>query len=261
MTDETTSTVDPPETTKSRRLVILVGIPLMLLLVVGGAVWWFFIRDDSPDSPDIEDAGRTVEENQESNSPGTAPGDGDSEGTWAVDPEIGSFDDFSGTYAGYRIGEELAGVGTAEAVGRTPDVTGEVAIEGGQVTSVEFEADMTTLESDESLRDNRLKSQGLETDTYPTASFELTEPLDLPDEAASGEELEYEAVGDLTLHGETREVTVGLDAVLTDDVMAVVVNPVPVVLADYAIEKPSAPAVVGIEDEGSFELQAFLTRN
>lgn len=256
---ETLAADQPAKTTRSRRrLLLLLGIPLVVLLVVGGAVWWFFIRDDSPDSPDIDDARATIDERQESDDPDAAAGDVD--GTWTVDPEIGSFDDFSGTYAGYRIGEELASVGTTEAVGRTPDVTGEVVIEGDQVTSAAFEVDMTTLESNESMRDGRLESQGLETDSFPTASFELTEPLDLPAEAASGEELAYEAVGDLTLHGETREVTVSLDAVLTDDVLAVVVNPVEIVLADYGIEKPSGIGVVGIEDEGDFELQAFLAR-
>lgn len=248
-----------------RRLPLLVGLPLVVLVVAGGVgVWYFFIRDTSPDSPDIESAAESLEggSGDEASSEGASSDEGgDVEGTWAVDPDIGSFDDFSGTYAGYRIDEELGSVGANEAVGRTPDVTGELVIEGDQVTSAEFEVDMTTLESDSGLRDGRLQSQGLETDTYPTATFELSEALELPDDAASGETLAYEAVGDLTLHGETRQVAVGLDALLTGGEIAIVVNPVPIALDDYNIEKPSAPSVLGIDDEGEFELQAFLTRS
>ena len=44
------------------------------------------------------------------------------DGTWTVDPSIGSFSDFSGSFVGYRVDEELANVGAATAVGRTPDV-------------------------------------------------------------------------------------------------------------------------------------------
>ena len=41
-------------------------------------------------------------------------------GTWTVDPSIGSFGDFTGSFVGYRVQETLARVGATEAVGRTP---------------------------------------------------------------------------------------------------------------------------------------------
>ncbi len=33
---------------------------------------------------------------------------------------MGSFDDFSGSFVGYRVKETLASIGATEAVGRTP---------------------------------------------------------------------------------------------------------------------------------------------
>lgn len=274
MADEETSTLDQTtepdsssngtkqESTKprARRKLLLLGIPVVLILVGGFGIWWFLLRDDSPPPASIGGAREALDEREsgESDAAGTDVAGDAIEGTWVVDPAVVPPDEGE-AFAGYRIQEELATVGAAEAVGRTPDVSGEITVEGDQVTAAEFEVDMTTLESDEGFRDNRLRDSGLETNTYPTSSFTLTEPLDLPDDATSGDELTYEAVGELDLHGVTREITVELDAFLDGDVMVIVAS-APIALADYDIEKPSAPSVVSIRDEGRFELQVFLTR-
>ena len=75
--------------------------------------------------------------------------------------------------------EELVGIGGATAVGRTPDVTGSLTVDGTTLTSAEITADLTTLRSDESMRDGQLARQGIETATYPTAVFTLAEPIEL----------------------------------------------------------------------------------
>ena len=38
---------------------------------------------------------------------------------------------------------------------------------------------MTTLQSDESRRDERLRTDGLQTDQFPTATFTLTKPIEV----------------------------------------------------------------------------------
>ena len=60
------------------------------------------------------------------------------DGTWNVDPSVGSFSDFSGSFVGYRVEEELANVGAATAVGRTPDVTGSLTFDGSTVSAADF---------------------------------------------------------------------------------------------------------------------------
>ena len=92
------------------------------------------------------------------------------EGAWTVDTSVGSFDDFSGTWAGYRFDEELASIGTNTAVGRTPDVTGTMTVAGDEVTAVDVEVDLTTLQSDSGTR-RRAAVGGLESDPFPTATF------------------------------------------------------------------------------------------
>lgn len=238
-------------TNQRRRWPLIVAIVVVLgLLVVGFGIWWFFIRDDSPRRGTAEDVAATL---------GECGDPGDIAGAWTVDPSIGTPGEPGGTYAGYRIQEEIADIGGQTAVGRTADVTGGITIEGDQVTEATFEVDMTTLESDEQFRDGRLRDSGLETDTFPTSSFTLTEPIDLPEEATSGETLTYQATGELELHGVTQPITADLEAQLCDGEMGIL-TAAPIVLADYDIEKPSSPVVLGIADEGEFELGVFLTQ-
>ena len=238
-----------------KRIVIAVGA-VAVLLVVGFAGWWFVLRDDAPGEANIADAGATLDEAASGEG---AAGGGNVEGDWVVDTSIGSFDDFSGTWAGYRVDEELEGIGATTAVGRTPDVSGTMTIAGDEVTAIDVEVDLTTLDSDSDLRDGQLAGRGLETDTFPTATFTLTSPVALPTGVDSGEEAAAEVTGDLTIHGVTHEVTVTLDARLRDGA-AVVVGQAPVKLTDFGIEPPTGMRVLSIRDDATFEFQIFLSR-
>jgi polyisoprenoid-binding protein YceI len=240
---------------------LLVGA-LVVLGAAGLAGWWFFVRDDSPAPADIDTASETLDE-QAGSGDDAGSTDGATpagvEGSWTVDQSVGSFDDFSGTYAGYRFQEELANIGGNTAVGRTPDVTGSMTVASDEVTAVDVEVDLTTLESDNGTRDRSLRSRGLESDQFPTATFSLTEPLSLPAGVADGERATASATGDLTIHGVTNQVTIELEAELQGD-SAVVVGSAPVALADYDIDPPTGFSVLSIDDEGTFEFQLFFVK-
>ena len=75
--------------------------------------------------------------------------------------------------------EEFASIGVADAVGRTGEVAGGANVEGDRIAGALLEADMTTLKSDESRRDDALRTRGIETDRFPDAQFLLLEPVDL----------------------------------------------------------------------------------
>jgi polyisoprenoid-binding protein YceI len=239
----------------------LLAAAVVLVVALGAAGWWFFIRDDAPEAANIEDASQTLEEEAAGN--GEATGgttDAALDGTWDVDASIGSFDDFSGTYAGYRMEEELAGIGATTAVGRTPDVTGNITIAGDQVTGGSFAVDMTTLKSDRDMRDNAIRSRGLETEAFPTATFELTEPVALPGGIATADaSIPFAATGELTIHGVTKAVTLDFDAETSDGTIAIV-GSAPIVLADYQIDTPTSAIALSVSDSGTLEFQLFLTR-
>ena len=150
--------------------------------------------------------------------------------------------------------EELVGIGTATAVGRTPDVTGSLTLAGSTITEATFEADLTTLQSDSGMRDGQLGRQGLETDTYPTATFVLAEPIELDAVPAEGEAIAATAVGDLTLHGVTQRVEIPLEAQLSNGVVTVV-GSLPVAFGDYGMTAPESMRVLSIDENGTMEFQ------
>ncbi|WP_420637699.1 YceI family protein [Candidatus Poriferisocius sp.] len=181
-------------------------------------------------------------------------------GVWTVDTSIGEFtyEDSTGTFIGFRVDEELAGIGATTAVGRTPEVSGSITIDGETVTAVRVEADMSAITTDDARRDRPVQG-ALNTREFPIAVFELTEPIDLGDDPASGEPVSATAVGELTVKGITRPVEVALQAQLVDDTV-VVVGSTEVVFADYDVSVPRVPIVLSAEDHGTIEMQLFFTR-
>jgi polyisoprenoid-binding protein YceI len=240
---------------RRRRWPFLVAA-LVALAAVGAGGWYFWIREDAPKRANIDDASQTLD----SVADGEAVAPEDLVGEWSVDTSVGSFDDFSGTWAGYRFDEELASIGATTAVGRTPEVSGTMTVTGEEVTDVEIEVDLTTLQSDQSFRDEAIRTRGLESDEFPTGTFRLSEPLDMPDGVAEGERVQATATGDLTIHGVTQEVTVDLEAELIGD-RAAVVGSSPVALADFGMEPPTGARVLSVADEGEFEFQVFFTKS
>jgi polyisoprenoid-binding protein YceI len=247
---------------RSRRTI---GIASGVVLILGAAAfagWWFLVRDDAPPEADIDSAGETLDE---AATPGTgdASSDGSAEdvgvdGTWTVDQSVGSFDDFTSTWAGYRFNEELISIGANAAVGRTPDVSGTMTVADTEVTAVDVEVDLTTLDSDSDRRDGALRMRGLESDRFPTATFTLAEPVALPAGLTDGERATLSATGELTIHGVTNETAIELQAELQGDA-AVVVGSAPVVLADYGIDPPTGFSVLSISGDGTFEFQLFFS--
>jgi hypothetical protein len=77
-------------------------------------------------------------------------------------------------------------VGGHTAVGRTPKVTGSLTLAGSTVTAASITADLTVLVSDSAQRDDQLRRQAIQTDTFPTATFTLTQPIALGSLPADG---------------------------------------------------------------------------
>ncbi len=97
---------------------------------------------------------------------------------------------------------------SSDAVGRTSAVTGSVTLkrQGEKIVASDarFTADLTQLQSDESRRDNRMRTIGIETDRFPSATFVSAPPIELPSTALSGALTKVQAPGDLTIHGVTK---------------------------------------------------------
>ena len=270
----------------SKPILILVGV-----LVVAVAVWWFLVRSDAPPAPDLATAIETAAAAQATTTvapattvmaatttvaPATtamaatttaAPATtappattvaptADPSGTWIVDPDIGSFQDFTSSWVGYRIDEELGrGIGATTAVGRTPLVTGTVEVDNGVAASAEVTADLRGLKSDRTSRDGKVL-EVLHVDQHPEAVFVMAEPVPLTTGAT---EMSATVPGTLTVNGVSVAVEATLEVTLVGDVLAVV-GSLPVVLADHDVVAPSASIVISVADSGVVEFQLFLTR-
>jgi polyisoprenoid-binding protein YceI len=186
------------------------------------------------------------------------PADG-VDGTWTVDTSIGSFADYTSSFAGFRVDEVLSSIGSTTAIGRTPDVSGELTIADGTLTAGTIEVDLTSIRSDQSRRDPAIQ-RALETGAFPTASFTLTAPVALPDGAETGDQVTVTAAGDLTILGVTQPVQLTLEASLVDDVI-VAVGSIDLTFTDFGVQMPTAPIVVSVEDHGQIEFQLFFSRD
>ena len=86
-----------------------------------------------------------------------------------------------------------------------------MTIDGTTVTDVTVTADLRDLTSDNSFRDGRIKSEGLESDEFPEAKFVLTEPITLSAVPAAGETITAEATASSRSTASPRTVTISLE--------------------------------------------------
>lgn len=247
----------------SKATIIAASLAALLLVAVG--VWYALIREVAPAEVDsVEAAAARSDAAAEAGVDAASSSDG-IDGTWTVDTSIGQFgeecltDVCSSTFAGFRIDEVLSGIGDKTVVGRTPGVAGQILIDGTVIGAGEFVVDMTGLITDSGARTGALRSQGIETDAFPTATFRLTSPVDLGQVPDDGDQVSLTVAGDLTVHGVTQAVEIPLTATLQNGVI-VVFGQLELALSDYDIDAPSAPVVVSVEDTAVLELQLFLTR-
>ena len=110
------------------------------------------------------------------------------------------------------------------------------------------------------MRDGQLGRQGIETDEFPTATFVLTEPIELGTLPAEGESISFDAVGELTLHGVTQTVTIPLAAAWQGDVIGTA-GSLTFAWDDFGMEQPQSMRVVSLADDVTMELQVFFRQD
>lgn len=221
---------------------ILMAIAALVAVAVAGVVLYFVaIKEDAPAPLDVSD--RPVN---------TAPLTSGTDGTWTLTAD---------SKARYRATESfVGGLANQEVVGETRKVTGSVVVAGTTVTaSGPFSVDMKSIASDKPRRDSQYNGRIMETDTFPTATFELDAPIELESVPADGQRTTVTVTGNLTLKSTTRSERVQLDVKLNGDELAVGAT-IPVTWSDYGIPSPSLAGIVEVEDKGSIELLLVMKK-
>jgi polyisoprenoid-binding protein YceI len=248
----------------SRRIAIIV-VALVAVIAVGGiALYSTFLAGDNVaelglDTPAPSAAVATSSAAASSAVPSTAaPGSsaatGDLAGPWTVASGV----------AGYRVRETfLQQNAETDAVGRTEDVTGSLTLDGEaglwRLASTQITVDMTTLKSDRDRRDAQLRGRGIQSDTFPTSTFDLATPVALPADFGIAD-VAVSLPGKLTLHGVTKDVTIDALARVEADGTVVVAGSLPILFADYGIEAPNVAGIIAVQDNGTMEFRVVFAK-
>ncbi len=168
------------------------------------------------------------------------------------------------TTAGYSIQEVFISDNNtlATAVGLTSIVTGSLTLNYDDPSASVFEpfvVDISTLKSDRSRRDRAIRTQWLESASYPLATLEVTEVRNFPVDAQEGVPVTFQLVGDMTVKEATREVVWDVSAVLEGDRLAGSAT-LDTMLADFGIPVPSIAGVLRVTDGITLTLEFVMQR-
>jgi polyisoprenoid-binding protein YceI len=219
-------------------------VAAVVLVIVVPFVYFTFIQGDPPPELSLSTVTTTTGANGSTGSGDRA----ELAGTWTVG---------SGSTAGYRVEEQLFGQHNTAAA-RTDEVRGAVTIDGTTVKTAEMTVDMASITSTDPAggrRDDQFRGRIMNTDQFPTATFALTQPIDLAPVPKDGVVGRYSATGKLTLHGTTKTVTIPITAKRLGGVIAVQ-GITGITFSDYGIDNPSGgPASVGNTGQLEFLVQ------
>lgn len=223
---------------------IVLGVAVVVVALVGAGVA-YFLSGDAEEKPTVDNVAVESDEGK-----AAAATDVDTlDGTWTLTPD---------SVVQYRVEELLRSIATT-ATGKTSDVTGSLTVEGTSVTAASFEVQVATFESDESMRDGQFRGRIMETERFPTATFELTAPIELGEIPADGATTTATATGELTLKDTTKEVELQLN-LQREGALFKVDGSYTVVFADWNIENPSI-GIVDTEDQGDIEVALFFAKD
>lgn len=159
--------------------------------------------------------------------------------------------------ARYLVAEQLARLDLpTDAVGETSDVTGSIVFNAdGTVDSSAstITVDLTTLHSDEDRRDRYLRGRSLQSDTFPKAEFVVRETPGLPWPLPADGEVNFQIVGDMTLHGVTRPLTWDATANFSGNIVSGQAQ-TNFTFEEFNMDKPSVSVILSVDDDIRLEL-------
>ena len=116
----------------------------------------------------------------------------------------------SQTTASYSVYENLVfeNKPNNDAIGTTHSVTGSFKVGTGSSPTVEgmnIQVDLRTLQTDSTMRDNYVRNNSLQTDSYPYATFVSVSTQGLPSSYSDGQTVHFQLTGNMTMHGKTNK--------------------------------------------------------
>jgi polyisoprenoid-binding protein YceI len=171
--------------------------------------------------------------------------------------------DSSASQASYRAREQLVGKTLpSDAVGTSKGVSGAIVLSADGAVKRDqskITVDLTNLQSDESRRDNWIKTRTLDTSQFPTVTFVPSGVQGLPMPLPTAGQLTFQLLGDLTVHGVTRPVTWQVTAQFAGTTISGSAT-TDVKITDFGMTPPQVGPVLSIEDGLTLELAFTAAR-
>ena len=172
---------------------------------------------------------------------------------FSIDPQKSS--------AQYRVREQLAKHDLpSDAVGKTSDISGSITVNpDGTIDSAnsKFTVNLTSLQTDSSMRDGYVSRNILQTSQYPDAVFVPKEVKGLPWPLPQSGVLSFQVSGDLTLHGVTKPVTWDVSGTITNG-EAIGTAKTSFTFEDFNLNQPRVPVVLSVVDNITLEVNIAL---
>jgi polyisoprenoid-binding protein YceI len=166
----------------------------------------------------------------------------------------------TGTKARYKVREQLAGINfPSDAVGTTEAVTGVIVIKpDGSIDAEQskLSVDLKTLTSDQQMRDGYVQNRTLETAKFPMMEFVPKRAVGLPAPLPAGMQAQagFQLIGDMTLHGVTKDATWNVVATFGNDAVGGRATTT-IDFASYGMTKPSLARLMSVDDKIDLEIE------
>ena len=154
--------------------------------------------------------------------------------------------------------EEILRNQDATVIGTTSQVSGAVTFDSTDAQTAEISeilVNARTIATNNNLRNRAIGNQILHTAQYEYISFVPTQLIGLPDSVQAGQTYDFQIVGDLTIIGQTREVTFNTQATLLSDTELSGLATTTLKYDDFGITIPFSQAVQAVADEVILELE------
>jgi polyisoprenoid-binding protein YceI len=170
----------------------------------------------------------------------------------------------AGSQVGYRVREKLAFLpAQSDAVGRTSEVTGAATLTKSKgiitIAAASFDANVSTLKSDRSMRDEKIHEIGLESSRYPTATFALSKPVTLPAAAVAGHVVHEPVTGTFEIHGTSKLETLPVEFTLSGSALEAA-GSLTFPWSEFGMTAPSVGGFVSVTGKATMEFDLHLQR-
>ena len=203
-------------------------------------------EETSPDAHEADAQAEGVSEADEAASPPAEPR------LFVIVPEQ--------SRASYIVAEEFFGgaldrlgiqPGLVDTIGSTQEVNGQMELDlsnlADPVVSSRFTVDLSTLTSDQPRRDDRIRERNLESNLYPLATFTITSLENTPAGVTEGEDVTFQALGDITIREITQPATFDVTAKLDGGTITGVAE-TGLTMSNFGFDPPNFANMFSVED-------------